>query len=73
MGGISWTHKEAFRLPTTLIRDLIGVGDYQLIIGECELASAAIAVLLWGLYDGVPRIIILCADNLNVFQWLEAA
>lgn len=56
-----------------MIRDLIGQPLYQLVIGECELAVAAIAILLWGLLGGSPRIIILRTGNINVFQWFESA
>ena len=46
---------------------------YQLVIGECELAVAVIAILLWGLREGPPRIIILRTDSINFFQWFESA
>ena len=55
------------------MRTLIGQTDYQLIIGECELAISALSLLLWGLKDKSPRIIILCTDNINVPQWFESA
>ena len=73
IAGISWMGKEAFRMPTTVLNDLIGMPLYTLVIGECELASAVIAALLWGIRWGIPRIIVLCTDNVNVSQWLDSA
>ena len=58
--------KQDFRISSDTIRSLIGQMDYQVAIGECELAVAAIALLLWSMYSGFPIIIILCADNANV-------
>ena len=67
---ISWKDKETFRFPTRIINDLIGLVEYQLVIGECELASAVIAIRLWGTRLGMSRIIVVFTDNLNVCQWL---
>ena len=73
MAGISWKDRQFFRIPAGVIQSLIGHLNYQLIIGECELASAVIAILLLGIRHGLPRIIILCADNLNCPQWFESS
>ena len=73
ISGISWKDKEMFRFPTGVINNLIGLMSCQLVISEWELAIAAIAVLLWGICRGMPRIVVLCTDNLNVFQWLDTS
>ena len=73
VAGISWKDKEAFRFPTSIIQDLIGIPTYPVVIGECELTSAVLAIVLWGLRGTRSRIVILCTDNINVFQWLDSA
>ena len=67
-GGISRTGTEAFRFPTIVVNNLIGLMEYRLLIGGCKLASAVIAILLRGARVGLPRIVILCAGNSDVFQ-----
>ena len=73
LAGVSWKDNQAFRFPTEVIKKLIGRPHYQLVIGEFELAVAAISLLLWGVEDGSHRIIILRTDNINVFQLFESA
>ena len=70
---VSWSDKQAFRVSTDVICTLIGQLDYQLIIGERGLAIAGLALLLWGMKDKSPRIIILCTDNINVLQRFGSA
>ena len=70
---VSWGDKKDPRVSTDAIRTLIGKDDYQLIAGECELAIAVLTLLLWGLKNGSPRIIILCTNIINVSQWFESA
>ena len=73
MGGISWKNRQFSRIPSGVTQSLIGHLNYQLIIGECELASAVIAILLLGMRHGLPRIIILCACNMNWPQRFESS
>ena len=44
MGGISWKDQEMFRLPTTVIQQLVRGAAYEVIISESELAVTTI----WG-------------------------
>ena len=37
------------------------------------MASAAISILLWGILIGIPRIIILCTDNMSVSKWFVSS
>ena len=43
----------------------------EVIIGECELLATLIMTLLWGIKDSASRILIICTDNLNLFEWLK--
>ena len=47
-------------------------GNEEVIIGECELRATLIITLLWGMEGGPSRILIVCADDLNVFEWLKS-
>ena len=73
MGVISWGDRKSIRYHTQIIKALIGQVGRHLVIGECEFDSAAIALILWGVRLGLPRIIIPCTDNINVSQWLESS
>ena len=42
----------------------------DIIIGECELPVTLLITLLWGMNGRAPRILIICTDNMNAFEWL---
>ena len=72
IGGVSWHGNECFRMSATECKRICGLGsDIVLKIGECEMLAAALAIVIWGIKDGVTRNIILCADNRNVLHWMK--
>ena len=72
VAGVPWRDRSMFRLPTSIIGELMGRCNYKPIVSECELTAAVLALLLWELCDGKAGIIILCAGNMNVFHWMDA-
>ena len=72
IAGLSWRDHECFRLSVGDCKQLCGTAsDEVLRIGECEMMDTALAIILWGIKDGVVRNIILCADNRNVSHWVK--
>ena len=72
IAGVSWFDKEYFVLDAPpLVREMKRDLQEEIIIGECELLVTIISALLWGRGNGDTRIIIMCADNYNVFAWLS--
>ena len=70
--GVSWFGKEFFAMGAPdLTRTFKRNPSKEVIIGECELLATLLVVLIWGLRDGVERILIVRADNLNVFHWSQ--
>ena len=72
VAGVNWLGKEFFVLDAPrLIRAVKRNPLEDVIISECELLATLLIALLWGNRAGVSRILIVCADNLNVFHWLQ--
>lgn len=71
-GGISRKERETFRFPTTVTQQLIRDTGREVIISASELETATLAILVWGVWRGQPRIAVLRTDNLNVPHWMES-
>ena len=57
--------------PHPLIRVFKRNPEEEVIIGECELLATVLITLIWGMKATTSRILIVCADNLNVSHWLQ--
>ena len=72
IAGISWEDNEFFVFDADrLVRQFKRDEAETVIISECELIVILISVLLWYQKDSRKRTMIICADNANVFSWLN--
>ena len=73
IAGISWADKGYFVFDAPPLIWLFKRNEKEdVIIGECELLVTLIIALLWGIRNNESRILIICTDNLNVFEWLKS-
>ena len=69
---ICWEDMEFYALgAASSVRQFKRDETEDAIIGECELIVVLIAVLSWCCRHSHNRIMIICADNMNVFYWLS--
>ena len=72
IAGISWEDSEFFVFDADRsVRQFKRDEAENAIISECELIVILISVLLWRQKDSRKRTMIVCADNANVFSWLN--
>ena len=72
VAGISWADMRSFVFDAPpLIAPFKRNEIEEVSIGESELLATLIITLLWGMGDGEARILIACADNVNVSEWLK--
>ena len=72
VAGVSWSDKQFFVFRAApLVVPFRRNPSEEVIIGECELLVVLPIALLWGKEDIHSRILIVCADNMNVSEWLS--
>ena len=72
VAGISWADKQYFAMEAApLVAPFKRNMNEDVIIGECEPLVILVITLLWGKEDSSARILIVCTDNMNVFEWLS--